>query len=95
MKNKDLIKAKLKNRFKKSADKAGFIFWSKEDYGPGEGYIDWASNYDSEIQKYSALLIKDILSEITKMNIPGFEKSHKNKEIKDFIKSKIKTKFDI
>jgi len=80
MKNKDLIKAKLKNRFKKSADKAGFIFWSKEDYGPGEGYIDWASNYDSEI---------------TKMNIPGFEKSHKNKEIKDFIKSKIKTKFDI
>ena len=32
-------------------DKAGFILWGNESWGPGPGNIDWATNYDKEISK--------------------------------------------
>lgn len=48
----------------KLAKKAGFVFWGNEDYGPGPGHIDWASNYDKELHKYSRLLVKKVVSSI-------------------------------
>ena len=48
----------------KLAKKAGFVFWGNEDYGPGPGHIDWASNYDKELRKYSRLLVKKVVSSI-------------------------------
>ena len=51
----------------KLAKKAGFVFWGNEDYGPGPGHIDWASNYDKELRKYSRLLVKQVLSSIPEL----------------------------
>lgn len=44
---------------KKLAERAGFVFWGDEPYGPGPEYIDWACNYDKEFEKFVKLLIKE------------------------------------
>ena len=41
---------------KKLAKEAGFVFWGKESWGPGEGHIDWSSNYDKELVRFAELL---------------------------------------
>jgi hypothetical protein len=43
-------------KIKKLAKKAGFVFWGKQEWGPGEDHIDWACNYDKEILKFAELL---------------------------------------
>ena len=42
---------------KKLAKEAGFVFWKKEPWGPGEDHIDWSSNYDKELAKFAYLVI--------------------------------------
>ena len=44
---------------KELAKKAGFVFWGKEPWGPGEGNIDWSSNYDKELKKFAKLVRKE------------------------------------
>lgn len=46
-------------RIKELAEKADFIFWSDESWGPGEGHIDWSTDYDESFQKYTELLIRE------------------------------------
>jgi len=48
---------------KKLAKEAGFVFWGKEPWGPGEGHIDWSSNYDKELAKFAELLRKEYAKE--------------------------------
>ena len=43
-------------KIKKLAKKAGFVFWGKQEWGPGGDHIDWACNYDKEILKFAELL---------------------------------------
>lgn len=42
------------------AEQAGFMFWENEPWRPGNDIIDWSSNYDNELQKFSELIIEDI-----------------------------------
>ena len=44
---------------KKLAKEAGFVFWKKEPWGPGQDHIDWSSNYDKELVKFAELLRKE------------------------------------
>ena len=50
-------------KIRKLAKKAGFVFWGKDPWGPGEGYIDWSCNYDKELVKFAELLRKEYAKE--------------------------------
>jgi len=41
---------------KDMAKEAGFVLWKDEAWGPGEGKIDWSSNYDIEFQRFVVIL---------------------------------------
>ena len=49
---------------KELAEEAGFCFWEDESWGPGKGLIDWGAAYDKEFDKYTELLIKDIIDRL-------------------------------
>ena len=49
----------MNNRIRELAKKAGFVFWGREAWGPGEDHIDWSSNYDKELAKFAELLRKE------------------------------------
>ena len=46
----------MNERIKELAEKAGFILWGDELWGPGKGKVDWSSNYDKELEKFAELL---------------------------------------
>ena len=48
------------------ARRAGFAFWEKEDINPRNYIIDWACNYDDEIQKYTKLVIEHTVDYIAR-----------------------------
>lgn len=50
-------------KIKQLAEQAGFVFWDKESWGPGEGHIDWSSNYDKEIEKFAQILMEKMKNE--------------------------------
>jgi hypothetical protein len=50
---------KLKKRTRKLAEKAGFVFWSDEVWGPGPKHIDWSSSYDQELECLVKLVAKE------------------------------------
>ena len=39
--------------------KAGFVFWEDEDWKPEDAVIDWATNYDKEIEKFAELIVRE------------------------------------
>lgn len=47
---------------KRLAEEAGFVLWGDEDWNPGD-VIDWSSNYDNEIVKYTELVLRESLVE--------------------------------
>jgi hypothetical protein len=50
----------MNDKIKQLAEQAGFVLWADEAWNPGET-IDWASNYDEEIVKYTELVARDSL----------------------------------
>ena len=46
-------------KIKELAEEAGFIYWENEEWGPGPGFIDWSSNYDNELVKYTELVVRE------------------------------------
>ena len=48
-------------RIKELAEKAGFCFWDDEEWKPHDAVIDWSAQYDKEFQKYTELLIDEII----------------------------------
>ena len=44
------------------AEDAGFIFWGEESWGPGEGHIDWSSDYSVELKKLVELVVRECAS---------------------------------
>ena len=46
----------MNERIKELAEKAGFVLWGDEMWGPGKGHVDWSSNYDKELEKFAELL---------------------------------------
>lgn len=57
----------MNNEIKQLAEQAGFTFWEDEEWNPGE-IIDWASNYDREIVKYTELVVTDVFDRIKAVN---------------------------
>lgn len=51
----------MNERIKQLAEESGFVLWSDEDWNPGDT-IDWSSNYDNAIVKYTELIIKECVS---------------------------------
>ena len=49
----------INNKIKGLAKKAEFVFWKDEAWGPGEGHIDWSSNYDIELNKFAELIVRE------------------------------------
>lgn len=46
------------------AEKAGFIFWRDEHWGPNKkNAIDWGNEYDTEFEKFVKLLTKELKHE--------------------------------
>ena len=44
---------------KELAEEAGFVYWQDEAWGPGPDFIDWSSNYDNELAKYTELVVRE------------------------------------
>lgn len=44
---------------KRMIQQAGFIFWEDEDWKPINAQVDWASNYDKELQTLIKLVINE------------------------------------
>lgn len=52
----------MNDKLKQLAEQAGFVLWGDEDWNPGET-IDWSSNYDAEMVKYTELVVRESLVE--------------------------------
>ena len=50
---------KMSERTKELAEQAGFECWKDEPYRPEGQTIDWASNYDEELEKFAELVRAD------------------------------------
>ena len=72
----------MNERFKELAEKAGFVLWGEETWGPGKGHVDWSSGYDAELTKYTEFLIQECMSYLEEGDI-------------DFAKFMIKKNFGI
>lgn len=51
----------MNERIRELAEQAGFVLWDDEEWNPGET-IDWSSNYDSAIVKYTELVVRECAS---------------------------------
>ena len=49
----------MNNKIQQLAEKAGFIFWENESWGPGPGNIDWGGDYTAEFQEFVRLLVDE------------------------------------
>ena len=47
----------MNERIRELAEQAGFVLWP--DRGPFGEVIDWASNYDEELEKFAELVRQD------------------------------------
>jgi hypothetical protein len=52
----------MKKSILKLVKKAGFTFWGNESWGPGKNKVDWSSNYDNELEKFSKLIVEKCIS---------------------------------
>ena len=75
-------------RIKELAEDAGFCFWEDEEWKPHGAIIDWSAQYDKEFQKYTELLIEDII----KLN---YEDEFLSTVLKVSFENKVRTRFGI
>lgn len=61
----------MNDRLKKLAEKAGFEFWGEEPWRPKNQMIDWSSDYDNELDKFSKLIIQDVAKWLKANSIGG------------------------
>ena len=60
----------LNDQMLRLAKDSGFVFWDT----PGkEKKIDWASNYDVELEVYTNLVIQRCIAEVALIGISNFE----------------------
>ena len=50
---------------RKLAEEAGFVFWQDESWKPDGAIIDWSSNYDEDLVRYTELLLDNIKSVVS------------------------------
>ena len=61
----------MNTKFYEIAEEAGFCVWEDEDWNPGRTLIDWGINYDTELNRFAELLIKQACSLIKKNDEHG------------------------
>lgn len=54
----------MNSTIKRLAKKAGFCFWNGESWAPPNAEIDWSCIYDKEFQKYTELLLDEIIERV-------------------------------
>ncbi len=47
---------------KQLAEEAGFLLWEDEPWKPEGAIIDWSSNYDSALERYTELIVRECLN---------------------------------
>ena len=48
----------MKKIVKELAEKARFVFWADEEWKPKGATIDWACDYDKELERFFKLAVK-------------------------------------
>lgn len=57
-------------RIVKLAKKAGFVIWSKNDYAVDRiGKVDWACEYDQELEQFYDLVVQETLEKVKRGQI--------------------------
>ena len=51
----------MNEQIQELAKRAGFIFWEDEPWKPDGAIIDWAAQYDKEIETFSNLMVQRFL----------------------------------
>ncbi|NDB81269.1 MAG: hypothetical protein EB127_00745 [Alphaproteobacteria bacterium] len=51
------------------AKQAGFVFWEDESWRPESQYIDWATDYDKELEKLIELIVNECASHVKHIKI--------------------------
>jgi hypothetical protein len=51
------------------AKQAGFLFWEDESWGPGSEHIDWATEYDKELEKLVELVVQECAKSVQHIKI--------------------------
>lgn len=46
------------------AEKAGFVVWEDELWGPGKGKVDWSSDYEKELIEFYKLVRAEVEAEL-------------------------------
>ena len=46
-------------KIKELAEQAGFMMWGDEAWKPHGAVVDWASQYDRELEKFAELIVKE------------------------------------
>jgi hypothetical protein len=49
----------MNEKIKQLAEKAGFYLWENEPWKPEGAVVDWSCNYDSELEKFAELIIRE------------------------------------
>lgn len=66
----------MNEHYRRIANDAGFVLWGDEDWKPEGGIVDWANEYDYELNQYSELLVKEcsaIIQNFVDQRIPASE----------------------
>lgn len=56
----------MNKRIKKLASKAGFVMWKDECYRPEGAVVDWAADYDEELEEFANLIVAKAIKRINK-----------------------------
>ena len=63
---------KMNKRIREIAEKAGFVFWENEEWGPGPDKIDWSADYEREFELFVELLVDEIIDVTTNQKLKQY-----------------------
>ena len=49
----------MNEKIKQLAEQAGFYLWENEPWKPEGAVVDWSCDYDSELEKFVELIIRE------------------------------------
>lgn len=58
------------------AKAAGFIFWEGETWGPGVWAVDWSCDYDSELEEFKRMVVREcayVVQTLVDQGVPASE----------------------
>jgi hypothetical protein len=64
----------MNKKIKKLVRKAGFCMWSDETWRPEGAVVDWAADYDKELELFAMMIVAKGIKKIEK-NIMQMEKT--------------------